>query len=100
MKAIDYLSNSEIISDSIALEGKDFTESTLLINSQKTMRLEVRCLMWGNRGDGKNADDNSEGCFLEAKPLHPSVLEDLKAFWEQESVKRGYYNTSKNIQMI
>ena len=46
VKATDYLSSSEITNDDIPLKDKDLSEYTLLINKEKTMRLEIKFSSW------------------------------------------------------
>ena len=44
----------------------------------------MKFLSWDNlKNNDSNYDNNPEGCFLEIKPLHPSVLDQFKLFWEQ-----------------
>ena len=45
-------------------------------------------------------EKNPEGCYLELQPLGEKILNDIRMYWENESVKKGYYNISKDIKLI
>lgn len=44
--------------------------------------------------------DNPEGSFLEIRGISEKVVEEIRGYWEKESVRRGYYNINKDIKII